>query len=130
MSFQPMLPLPGFVSSLVNQPTATGKATGEAANQIGQPATGKASAMSKPTETDKAKAAQALEAKKAAFKEFEGIFVSMLIKELRKGTELFAGDSTDSLGVLFDQHIGKEIGESGGIGIAKQLSRYVEAQKL
>lgn len=65
-----------------------------------------------------------------AAKEFESLFVSMLIKEMRKSAEgLFPGDSTDSLGVMFDMHIGKEVADAGGLGIAAQVTRYLEAQR-
>jgi Rod binding domain-containing protein len=52
--------------------------------------------------------------------ELEGVFMSMLVKELRQTTEgnLFGDESTDSLGSLFDLYIGQHLAESKPLGIA------------
>lgn len=62
----------------------------------------------------------------AALQEFEGIFVSMMLKEMRKsvGEGFFGGDKADAIGGLFDMTIGEELGRSGGLGIADALARY------
>ncbi len=57
-------------------------------------------------------------------KDFEGVFASMMLKEMRKSLEpgsLFGDDSNDVYGGLFDQHIGQHISESGGFGLAKMI---------
>lgn len=80
-------------------------------------------------DTPAAKDAGPTQAQQEAVKEFEAVFVSMLIKEMRQGAEgLFPGDSTDSLGALFDMHIGQQIADAGGLGISSQILRYIEAQ--
>lgn len=70
-----------------------------------------------------------LERHQEAIKEFEAMFASLMIKELRNTANgLFEGDSTDSLGALFDQHMGQEMAKGGGLGVASQLNRYLEIQ--
>ncbi len=64
----------------------------------------------------------------SVLKEFEGVFVSMLLKEMRKtvGKGFFGGDKADAIGGLFDMTLGEEISRNGGLGIAAALSRYQE----
>jgi Rod binding domain-containing protein len=67
-----------------------------------------------------------------ALREFESIFVSLMVKQLRQsaGEEgLFPGDPSDSLGALFDLHIGQQIAEAGGIGITRQLTQIYAARQ-
>ena len=57
-----------------------------------------------------------------AAKDFESVFTSMLLKEMRKTlepTSLFGEDSSDIYGGLFDQFMGQHVADAGGIGIAK-----------
>ena len=55
-----------------------------------------------------------------ANQQLESVFISMLIKELRTaGLEdgLFAGDSSDTFGGMFDSFMGDELAKAGGIAI-------------
>ena len=62
--------------------------------------------------------------------EFESVFMSMMIKQLRSamGTSLFQGDKADALGGLFDLHIGKQLADSGGIGIQRMVDDWLATQ--
>ena len=55
-----------------------------------------------------------------AMGDFESIFTSMMLKELRKtnGEEggLFSGDGSDTYGVMFDMFMGQHLATAGGIG--------------
>ena len=54
-------------------------------------------------------------------KEFESVFLSLLVKEMRKTVGeggLLNSESTDSLGGLFDLYIGQSLAESEPLGIA------------
>jgi Rod binding domain-containing protein len=54
-------------------------------------------------------------------KEFEGVFMSLLVKEMRKTVGeggLLGSESTDSLGGLFDMYLGNSLAESQPLGIA------------
>lgn len=65
----------------------------------------------------------------AAVKDFEATFLGMLLKEMRQtldadgGGGLFAGDSGDVQGGLFDLFLGKHLADAGGVGIASALAR-------
>lgn len=70
---------------------------------------------------------------KAAGVELEGVFASMLLQTMRKsvGEEgLFAGDSSDVLGGMFDLHMGRTLAQSGGLGVAQMVEQYAKAQEL
>lgn len=61
--------------------------------------------------------------------QFESVFMSMLVKEMRESTEdgLFPGENSDTYGALFDMYLGQHMAESGGVGIKQMLvSRYAE----
>lgn len=69
-----------------------------------------------------------------AAKDFEGVFMSMMLKEMRQSLEkgsMFGEDSSDIFGGMFDQFIGQHMADSGGMGMAKMvreaLSKYQEA---
>lgn len=64
----------------------------------------------------------------AALEKFEGLFISMMLKEMRKsvGEGFFGGDKADAIGGLFDLTLGEELGRYGGLGIAAALNRYRE----
>ena len=54
-------------------------------------------------------------------KEFEGVFMSLLAKEMRKTVGeggLLGSESTDSLGGLFDLYLGQSLADSQPLGIA------------
>ena len=58
-------------------------------------------------------------------KEFESLFASMLLKEMRKSLEnggFFEGEQTDSLGGLFDLFIGQAVAEGSPFGIAELIA--------
>lgn len=60
----------------------------------------------------------------AVARQVEGLFASLLLKELRgNGTEggLFGGDSSDVLGGMFDQYMGQSIADAGGLGLRDYL---------
>ena len=57
-------------------------------------------------------------------KDFESVFASMLLKEMRNTLEpgvLFSGDSGDVYGGLFDQFMGQHMSESGGLGLSNMI---------
>ena len=65
--------------------------------------------------------------------QFESIFVSMLLKEMRESMSedgLFAGDSADVYGGMFDMFLGQHIASQGAFGIAEMINRQLtpEAQ--
>ncbi|MBX3436458.1 MAG: rod-binding protein [Planctomycetaceae bacterium] len=62
----------------------------------------------------------------AAVQQFEGVFISMMLKEMRKtvGDGYFGGDKADAIGGLFDMTLGEELSRNGGLGITAALSRY------
>ena len=64
-------------------------------------------------------------------KEFEGVFLSLLLKEMRNTVEggLFPEDPSDSLGGLFDLHLGNHLSDSAPIGIAKVMMQAYENQQ-
>jgi Rod binding domain-containing protein len=63
----------------------------------------------------------------ALAREFESVFVSLMLKEMRQSLEegLFPGDKSDTLGGLFDMTIGQHISETSGIGLAESLEKYI-----
>ena len=57
-------------------------------------------------------------------KDFESVFASMILKEMRKSLEpgaMFGEDSGDVYGGMFDQFLGEHISEAGGFGLAKMV---------
>lgn len=57
-------------------------------------------------------------------KDFESVFASMMLKEMRKtleSTNLFGDDPSDIYGGMFDQFLGQHIGGAGGLGMAKMI---------
>ncbi|MEO1983548.1 MAG: rod-binding protein, partial [Fuerstiella sp.] len=54
-------------------------------------------------------------------REFESVFVSMMLKTMRQSMskDMFAGDDSDTFGGMFDAFMGQHIAENGGIGMAK-----------
>ena len=62
-------------------------------------------------------------------KQFEALFLSMLLKEMRQtlGEDgLFPGDAGDVQGGLFDLYLGKHMADSGGIGLADSITRLLQ----
>ena len=59
-----------------------------------------------------------------AAKDFEGVFMSMMLKEMRQTLEkgsMFGEDSSDIFGGMFDQFIGEHMAEAGGMGMARMV---------
>ena len=74
---------------------------------------------------------QSAEQMKALGNEFEGVFLSMMLKEMRQSLDegLFQGDSSDSFGGMFDLFIGKHLAQSNPIGIGDLvLQQYSKGQ--
>ena len=56
--------------------------------------------------------------------DFEGVFASLLLKEMRKTLEpgtMFGEDSGDVYGGMFDMYLGQQMSQSGGFGMAKMV---------
>jgi len=65
-----------------------------------------------------------------ANKQLEAVFISMLVKEMRTAGAgedggLFAGDSSDTFGSMFDSFMGEELANAGGIGLQQLLQPSV-----
>ncbi len=66
-----------------------------------------------------------------AIEKFEGLFLSMMIKQLREtdsGGGLFTGEGSDTYGGLFDTFMGDHLAESSDTGI-EQLFRSPAAMR-
>lgn len=66
-------------------------------------------------------------------KDFESVFMSMMIKEMRNSLDegFFGEESSDSFGGMFDLFIGKHLSESTPLGIADMmLHQYEKNQNL
>ncbi len=67
-------------------------------------------------------------------KDFESLFYSMLLKELRSSLEseegggLFAGEKTGTLGTLFDMYMGQHLSSSSSLGISQAVISYLSNQ--
>ena len=60
--------------------------------------------------------------------QFESLFVSMLLKEMRATSSedgMFAGDSADVYGGLFDTFLGQHVASQGALGIADMINRQI-----
>jgi len=68
----------------------------------------------------------------AVAQQFEGLFLSMLVKQMRQspmeGEGLFPGDSSDTYGGMFDTFMGQHLAETGGIGMSDSIQDAIEAQ--
>lgn len=69
-----------------------------------------------------------------AGKDFESVFMSMLLKEMRNTLDseeggLFGAESSDTFGGMFDMFMGQHMAEAQPIGIGDAISAYM-AQKL
>ena len=60
----------------------------------------------------------------SAAREFESVFVAMMLKTMRQSMskDMFSGDDSDTFGGMFDSFMGQHISEQGGIGLAKFLA--------
>ena len=70
----------------------------------------------------------------ALARQFEGIFLSMLVKEMRQaggmGEGMFPGDSSDTYGGIFDMYFGQHMAEVGGIGLAESLQKHFPGSEV
>ena len=60
---------------------------------------------------------------------FEGLFVSILLKEMRQTLQpsgMFGSDTSDVYGGLFDTYLGQHLAQSGALGIAKMIRHQLE----
>ena len=65
---------------------------------------------------------------KAAAKQFEAIFLNMMLKQMREasfGDPLFDSDAGDSYRSMFDQQLALNLSENGSLGIAKLIERQL-----
>ncbi len=61
--------------------------------------------------------------------DFESVFASLLLKEMRKTLEpgsMFGEDSGDVYGGLFDLYLGQQMSQSGGFGLAKMVREALQ----
>jgi Rod binding domain-containing protein len=64
--------------------------------------------------------------------DFESVFASMLLKEMRQGLEpgsMFGKDSGDVFGGLFDRFMGEELTKGNGLGMAPMIREGIERQQ-
>lgn len=62
-------------------------------------------------------------------KAFEGVFASLLIKQMREsfdGESLFGEDPGDVHGGMFDHFMGEHIAKSGKLGVGDMIRRQLE----
>jgi Rod binding domain-containing protein len=63
--------------------------------------------------------------------QFEQLFLSQILKEMRRTLEpdgLFGKDSGDVLGGIFDLYLGKHLAGAGGLGLGAMLQQHLEPQ--
>ena len=63
--------------------------------------------------------------------DFEAMFLTMMLKEMRQTLEpggLFSGDSGDVQGGLFDYFMGKHMADAGGVGLAAAILRQAQPE--
>ena len=58
-------------------------------------------------------------AKEEVAKQFEGVFVSMLLKQLRESLDegMFGGEKSDTFGAMFDMYMGEHVSKGSNLGI-------------
>ena len=62
---------------------------------------------------------------------FEGMFASMLLKQMRQslgGSTMFGDDKSDALGGLFDHFIGQHMASGGGLGVGAMVRHQLESR--
>jgi Rod binding domain-containing protein len=65
--------------------------------------------------------------------QFESLFVSMLLKEMRERSSedgMFAGDSADVYGGLFDTFLGQHLASNGSFGIAEMVNQQISPKPV
>jgi len=68
-------------------------------------------------------------------KEFESVFVSLLLKEMRNTLDtgeggLFGSEQSDTFGGMFDQFMGEHLADSSPLGIAGAIKGYLQNQPM
>ncbi len=64
-------------------------------------------------------------------KDFESMFVSIVLKEMRQTLgpgSLFGDDTADINGGLFDMFMGKHLVDAGGFGVAKMMEKALDGR--
>jgi flagellar protein FlgJ len=82
-------------------------------------------------EAAKASADQGIE---TVASEFESIFLSLMLKEMRNTLDseeggLFSGESSDTLGGMFDMFMSQHLAESNPLGISSAIESYMNNQQ-
>ena len=60
--------------------------------------------------------------------EFESVFLSMLLKNMRStvsGEGLFAGDSSDTYGSMFDLFMSQQLASTNALGIGQMIESFL-----
>ena len=81
------------------------------------------SAVAPAASTGAAGAASGTSTIRQAAEGFEGVFMSMLVEEMMKGTDVAEGNPVYS--GLMTQKLGDQLAQSGGIGLADMLERQL-----
>ena len=92
--------------------------------------------MLSPTTFDAARASQigadaGLEEIKSVGTEFEGVFLSMMLKEMRNSLDeggFFGGEGSDTYGGMFDMFIGQHLAQATPLGIGEMLIQQYAKQ--
>jgi Rod binding domain-containing protein len=64
--------------------------------------------------------------------DFESLFASQILKEMRKTLDpetMFGGDSADVFGGMFDLFLGQQMVQNGGLGLARMLREALANQR-
>ena len=63
--------------------------------------------------------------------DFEGIFLSLLLKEMRQTLDggFFGEDGSDIYGGLFDLTMGRHMAQSSPLGVGDMITRYVDVAR-
>lgn len=68
------------------------------------------------------------QAQEEVCKQFEGVFASMLVKEMRKSLDpetMFGSDPGDVMGGMFDFFMGQHLAATGRLGLAQSLRKQL-----
>jgi Rod binding domain-containing protein len=100
----------------------------EAVGNLNQNAIAGASAFGQPEQLRLMADRMTAEKRAEVAKEFEAVFSSMLVKQMRESlTEgMFGSDSGDVYGGLFDLFLGRHMAEAQPIGIDKMVKAYLD----
>jgi Rod binding domain-containing protein len=64
-------------------------------------------------------------------RQFESIFMSLVIKNLRQtmeGESMFGNDPGDVIGGMFDHYLGDHLGRAGSLGVGHMIRAQLERQ--